>query len=841
MPTRSVGRLIVGLGLLSGIALGVSPLRARSDALSQSDTSGPTSHRVGVGVLRRDLWQAPQAGSPMRAVLRFEPTLLGRVFARKAQAPVDVDVVWCDGRAATIAVEPEQGLRGILLKPPGDDGQDLVPVLAVRLSGPGLVGYREPVPVEWWGEGDAHAKIACGAEAPDVPALVERASPRPPEPLFAIDLLEIDRNEGRFGLLHAKGWAVDAEAGSAAAGVLVEVGGQVLGWIPAGQPRPDVAAVFNRPGFASAGFHGFVDLSMLPRGVHQLRVRVVTADRRGIIQGYQRAIDSTASSGDLLPIDLSRPPGPVGVGTLSILLVSAFAVVGMAFAAILRPHLRRMRQNGMRRPGLVLAMTITGAGLIILAAKWMLIRAHGVNVPFWDQWDAEPLFYLAVQRDGLKWSELLRAHNEHRIVFTRALFSLLEIANQQWDVRLQMVVNASIGTLATLSLAVLISRGHKIGESLALTAAAIIITVVPYAHENLLWGFQSQFYFHVLFSILGVGLAAGSRPLSATWWLGLLCAALATLSIAAGALAPATIAVVGLVPWRGERCGRIRRIMAVIVPAATAAVAVLATPRMPHNAVIAAHGVKEFIVSATKALASPSQIPWVAPLMWMPFVLLAFFHVRARRPGGARERVLLALGAWVLLHAPAIALARGGGGAGPASRYLDILVVGVAVNAAAMPALLARFNFDTGWRHHVPRACLAAWLILAVVVGFREGRRAFRDLRTDAEGRRVCLANTRAFIATGNEDAFRAPGMPLPYPRVELLLGLLRTPPIRRLLPPALGPATRAGSLAMYAEGLLSRAWGVGALGVALIVLGGLASRHSVTSGDETQQRPRGR
>lgn len=835
MRTRSFGRLNVGIGLLFGIALGVLPVRARSEALSQPDTPGSTPYRVGAGVLRRDLWQQPpQAGGSMRAVLRFEPTLIGPILARKAQAPVNLDVIWCDGRAATIAVEPELG--GILLKPPGDDGQEVVPVLGVRLSGPGLVGYGVPVPVEWWGENSAHAKTACGAESPDVPALVERASLRSPEALFAIDLLEVDRHDGRFGLLHAKGWAVDAEAGSAAAGVLVEVGDQVLGWIPAGQPRPDVATAFNGPGFASSGFHGFVDLSRLLPGVHQLRIRVVTADKRGVIQAYQRAIDSTAPREDSLPIDLCLPPGPVGVWTLSILLMGAFAVVGLTFAGILRPHLLRMRQNGVRRPGLVLAMAITGAGLLIVAAKWMLIRAHGVNVPFWDQWDSEPPSYLAFQRGGLEWSKLFQTHAEHRVVFTRALFVLLEIANQQWDVRLQMVVNAAISTLATLSLAVLVARGRKSGESLALAAVAIVTTTVPYAHENLLWGFQSQFYFHVLFSILGVGFAAGSRPLSAAWWLGLLCATLATLSIAAGALAPATVAVVGLLPWQGERGRRVRRALAVAVPAVIAAVAVLATPRIPEHAVFAAHGVKEFIVTVTRAAASPSQKPWVAPLLWMPFALLAFSHVWSRKPGGARERVLLALGAWVLLHAPAIALARGREGGALPSRYLDILVVGIAVNAAAMSALLARP--DTGWRRHVARACFAAWLTLAVVVGFTEGRRAFTDLRADAEARRVRLANTRAFIAAGKEDAFRAPGMLLPYPRIERLLELLRAPPVRRLLPPELGPATRAGPLALYAEGLLFRVWGVGALGVALIIVGGLAGRRSVTSGGERGGAP---
>src|SRR6478735_4239191 len=59
-------------------------------------------------------------------------------------------------------------------------------------------------------------------------------------------------------------------------------------------------------------------------------------------------------------------------------------------------------------------------GVLVFGSRAWLVRAAGSPVPFWDQWDAEALGLYEPWLSGqLHWPDLLRAHNEHRIVLTR--------------------------------------------------------------------------------------------------------------------------------------------------------------------------------------------------------------------------------------------------------------------------------------------------------------------------------------------------------------------------------------------------------------------------------------
>ena len=61
-----------------------------------------------------------------------------------------------------------------------------------------------------------------------------------------------------------------------------------------------------------------------------------------------------------------------------------------------------------------------------------LVLRHGVNVPFWDQWELVGL--LAAASDGtLTWAEIFRQHNEHRMVFPKIIMLALA-ALTGWNV-----------------------------------------------------------------------------------------------------------------------------------------------------------------------------------------------------------------------------------------------------------------------------------------------------------------------------------------------------------------------------------------------------------------------
>ena len=89
--------------------------------------------------------------------------------------------------------------------------------------------------------------------------------------------------------------------------------------------------------------------------------------------------------------------------------------------------------------------------LTVVWAKLTLLQHYPVPVPFWDQWDGEALtLYIPWADGGVTWRQMFTFHNEHRIFFSRLLALTLLVVNGQWDPHLQIVVNASLHSLAAL-------------------------------------------------------------------------------------------------------------------------------------------------------------------------------------------------------------------------------------------------------------------------------------------------------------------------------------------------------------------------------------------------------
>jgi len=174
----------------------------------------------------------------------------------------------------------------------------------------------------------------------------------------------------------------------------------------------------------------------------------------------------------------------------------------------------------------------------------------------------------------------------------------------------------------------------------------------------------------------------------------------------------------------------------------------------------------------------------LVPVLWLPTAALAAGYVRSRGLRGEDDRVLLGLGAWTLMHAAAIALARGARGAGPASRYMDILAVGLVVNIAAALALTRRVA--PPHRHRLARAALAAWLLVPGIAGFELLRTELRHVQGNAALLLQQVRNVRRYIATDDMSTLRdKPFQHIPYPAADPLADRLRSPYIRSILPPS--------------------------------------------------------
>lgn len=64
---------------------------------------------------------------------------------------------------------------------------------------------------------------------------------------------------------------------------------------------------------------------------------------------------------------------------------------------------------------------VAGVFLTVLGARWSVVAVYSMDVPEWDQWDAEGLHLLVPWfRDRLV-PALFTPHNEHYVVLTKLL------------------------------------------------------------------------------------------------------------------------------------------------------------------------------------------------------------------------------------------------------------------------------------------------------------------------------------------------------------------------------------------------------------------------------------
>lgn len=76
---------------------------------------------------------------------------------------------------------------------------------------------------------------------------------------------------------------VDAVKGEPAAGVVVMIDGKPYGTVYGGE-RPDVANALNNPKYLKIQFYLEVPTATVGRGLHDLRIRVIAADKSGYFE-----------------------------------------------------------------------------------------------------------------------------------------------------------------------------------------------------------------------------------------------------------------------------------------------------------------------------------------------------------------------------------------------------------------------------------------------------------------------------------------------------------------------------------------------------------------------------
>jgi hypothetical protein len=410
-------------------------------------------------------------------------------------------------------------------------------------------------------------------------------------------------------------------------------------------------------------------------------------------------------------------------------------------------------------------------------------------VPFWDQWDGEALtLYIPWSDHGLTWRQMFTFHNEHRIFFSRLLALSLLIVNGQWDPHLQIVVNGLLHSLVGVILASTLWLAMDRRYLPAIAAAVALVCAPPFAVENSLAGFQSAFYFLLLFSVLALWLMGMNRAGSFAWWLGVLCAACAPFTVAGGILVVVPLGCLVLLRAIALRTGwwQLAANAAALTAIAAIGYAALPPPIAYHESLRAANPFA-FIIALTRNLAFPFiNYPRAVVLMWLPVTCLACLVLWRRLKSTPIEWITLAMAAWVVIQSAAVAYSRGATGAAPASRYMDLLGFGVIANAMALLLLLGSLRTKR-WTI-VGTSVLAVWIAI-VCVGI--ARVSDEMLETSARVRRQWtpehVKNVRLFIMSGDLDAFLEKKGPrdVPYYSPSMLATWLEHPYMRRILPAA--------------------------------------------------------
>jgi hypothetical protein len=425
---------------------------------------------------------------------------------------------------------------------------------------------------------------------------------------------------------------------------------------------------------------------------------------------------------------------------------------------------------------------VLAAAVVLLALKAWVIADFGNPTPFWDQWDAEAeLLYKPYLEGTLRLEDLFRAHNEHRIFTTRLLdLALLEI-NGGWNPLLQMLVNAALHGGGIIGIALLAARACGARSIRTLLLFSVALFGIPYGWENILCGFQSQFYLVLIFGVACVWLTTAKAPFSMGWWAGFAAGLLAHWSLASGVFATAAAGIVLLVSCLRSSPRSTRRLLAAILLLLFAAIGYLATPLVPEHAEFHPQTLAQLLTAIDQTFAWPVKARWSGAIVRnAPALLFAIWLWRRRpRPDGAAWG-LLGLVLWTLGQSLGVAYGRGAAGLAP--RHLDMLAVALLSNFAC-----AIFLVQVAPSVHKRSAAIAAiaWsaLMLGILIPQSIGHLP-RQLALKREQGLAQQQNLQAYLQTGDVATLEAqPLMMLPYPDADRLVQILQSDTIRGILP----------------------------------------------------------
>ena len=466
---------------------------------------------------------------------------------------------------------------------------------------------------------------------------------------------------------------------------------------------------------------------------------------------------------------------------------------------------------------------------------WLVARA-GTDIPFYDQWGVEGQWLYPGWLDGtLRFTDLLRPHNEHHIFWTHLLNVALFAANGRWDPLVQLVAIVGLRAACAGGLAAGLMRGWRRAARLLVAAGTVGAFLPHLAWHSVLWGFESQVYFSLGLALVAFALLGGGRKSEGRWLAGLAAGAAAQLAMEPGALVP--LALLGLaavrIVERRPRTGEVRRIVAAVLLLGLAW-ALRAT--VPGHAALEPASVYQFLAVLGRCLAWPyPDPPWVALAANLPLGLLVWLRLTRRHAPRPGEDFALLIGFFALAVSVAEAALRGGGpelAVGLPSRYVDFQVLLPVANGGCLAALLPAA--PARWRR-VSWIGALAWSVALFLGWLALSAEMWRGvIGPRLADREAPVRLMQAFQASGDAAVFAGqPRLYVPNPSLAQVAQVLADPRLRGRLPPSLQPGQPMGPLSSLVRRMRRHAiaalWGALALAVVLAAYG--SPRREITPG----------
>jgi hypothetical protein len=426
--------------------------------------------------------------------------------------------------------------------------------------------------------------------------------------------------------------------------------------------------------------------------------------------------------------------------------------------------------------------------IFILGVKLALIGLYGNATPFWDQWDAEAdNLYRPWLEGSLQWANLFAAHNEHRIFTTRLLaLALLELNGRVWNPVLQMQINAILHTFALSTLLFYLNKVLSSAYKTALFIFSAVLFSIPFGWENTLAGFQSQFYFLLLFSFIFLWAMSAYKTYSAKWWIGAIAGGLCLLTLASGALTVLAGSLVLMIRRIIAKDKEDTAISAILLLIVMAIIAIVLTPSVAAHSVLKAQSATQFLLAFAKVISWPvSNIGIGILIVQMPLIWGVLKILRDSNYHNPQFHFIIAVAAWLFGQFFSIAYGRAVGA--NSSRYLDLFAIGLVLNFSVLMFLRMQASTQHKFRYGLG---ITIWLT-TIGLGFVMSANNLSDeLRFKAHQGLEQEKNVRDYLCTGDIMFLR--NKIVPYPIPGRLKSLLDNPTIRRILPGNIyGPNSR--------------------------------------------------